>query len=123
VTREWSPLSTKLIVSDHYSLYSGEVNMSEFRREKMDPKDIAELMDSISTKIPTLIKGVMESFYSPETAAQMGRAVAEFRKSLLDGGIPEGEAIEMTKQYMSTLTNLSKVMRSTEGYRRSQGEE
>jgi hypothetical protein len=97
--------------------------MGEFRREKMDPKDIAELMDSISTKIPTLIKGVMESFYSPETATQMGRAVAEFRKALLEGGIPEREAMEMTRQYMSTLTNLSKVMRSAEGRHHNEEED
>jgi len=89
--------------------------MDGYRREKMDPKEIAEMMDSISTKIPSLIKGVMESFYSPETATQMGRAVAEFRKALLEGGIPEQEAMEMTRQYMSTLTSLSKSMRSAEG--------
>ena len=81
----------------------------------MDPKEIAEIMDTVSTRIPTLIKGVMESFYSPEAAAQMGRAVAEFRRTLIEGGIPEQEAMEMTKGYMSTLTNLSNVMRSAEG--------
>ena len=90
--------------------------MSEYRREKMDPKEIAEMLDSISTKIPTMIKGVMESFYSPETATQMGRAVAEFRKALIEGGIPEADAMEMTKQYLSTLTNISSAMRSHEGH-------
>ena len=89
--------------------------MYDSRREKMDPKEIAEIMDTVSTRIPTLIKGVMESFYSPEAAAQMGRAVAEFRRTLIEGGIPEQEAMEMTKGYMSTLTNLSNVMRSAEG--------
>lgn len=89
--------------------------MDGSRREKMDAKEIAEIMDTVSTRIPTLIKGVMESFYSPEAAAQMGRAVAEFRRTLVEGGIPEQEAMEMTKQYMSTLTNLSGVMRSAEG--------
>jgi hypothetical protein len=91
----------------------GEETM--YDKEKMDPKDIAEIMDTVSTRIPTLIKGVMESFYSPEAAAQMGRAVAEFRRTLIEGGIPEKEAMEMTKGYMSTLTNLSNVMRSAEG--------
>jgi len=89
--------------------------MEENRRERPSAKEIAEIMDSVSTRIPTLIKGVMDSFYSPEAAAQMGRAVAEFRRTLLEGGIPEQEAMEMTKQYMSTLTNLSSVMRSAEG--------
>jgi len=97
--------------------------MDGSRREKMDAKEIAEIMDTVSTRIPTLIKGVMESFYSPEAAAQMGRAVAEFRRTLVEGGIPEQEAMEMTKQYMSTLTNLSGVMRSAEGRGHSYREE
>jgi len=85
--------------------------MSESKKERPSAKEIAEIMDAVSGKIPTLIKGVMDSFYSPEAAAQMGRSIAAFRKTLIEGGIPENEAMDMTKQYMSTLTNLSRVMR------------
>jgi hypothetical protein len=69
------------------------------------PEEIAELLEMISDKIPNLIKGVMESFFSPEAASNMGKAVAEFRRTLIEGGIPEDEAMEMTREYLRTLTN------------------
>jgi hypothetical protein len=77
----------------------------------MDPKEIAEIMDSVSEKIPTLIKGVLDSFFSPEAAANIGKSVAVFRKSLIEGGISESEAQDMTREYLQTLTKWSSVMR------------
>ncbi len=87
------------------------------KHERMDPKEIAEIMESVSEKIPTLIKGVLDSFFSPEAAANIGKAVAVFRKSLIEGGIPEGEAQEMTREYLQTLTRWSNVMREARGRR------
>ncbi len=84
--------------------------MSE-RRERMNPKEIAEMMDMVSEKIPTLIKGVLDSFFSPEAAANIGKSVAAFRKSLIDGGIPEAEAQQMTREYLGTLTRWSSILR------------
>jgi hypothetical protein len=43
----------------------------------------------------------------------MGKAVSEFRKSLIEGGIPEDEAMEMTRKYLGTLTNWSGVIKET----------
>jgi len=73
-------------------------------------RDIAELMEVISDRIPALIKGLMNSFFSPEAAANMGKAVAEFRKTLIEGGIPEKEAMEMTREYLRTLKNMKGFM-------------
>ena len=86
--------------------------VKEMSREKSfeNPEDIAELLDVISDRIPALIKGLMNSFFSPEAAANMGKAVAEFRKTLIEGGIPEGEAMEMTREYLRTLTNMKGFM-------------
>jgi hypothetical protein len=81
------------------------------KHERMDPKEIAEIMDSVSEKIPTLIKGVLDSFFSPEAAANIGKSVAVFRKSLIEGGISESEAQDMTREYLQTLTKWSSVMR------------
>ena len=81
------------------------------KHERMDPKEIAEIMDSVSEKIPTLIKGVLDSFFSPEAAANIGKSVAVFRKSLIEGGISESEAQDMTREYLQTLTKWSNVMR------------
>lgn len=86
--------------------------MDEWKRHG-PPKaeDIAEIMEIVSTQLPGLIRGILDSFFSPEAAANMGKAVAEFRKSLIEGGIPEDEAMEMTREYIGTLTNWSKMMK------------
>lgn len=91
--------------------------MSEHRHQRVDPKEIAEIMDMVSDKIPVLIKGVLDSFFSPEAAENIGKSVATFRKSLIDGGIPEDEAQAMTREYLGTLTRWSSIMREVRSRR------
>ena len=83
--------------------------MDEHRRHKRsfeeDPEYIAEVLDTVSDKVPKMIRGIIDSFFSPEAAANMAKSVAEFRKTLIEGGIPEEEAMRMTREYMQTVTN------------------
>jgi hypothetical protein len=89
--------------------------MEERKRHRRDiaedSEDIAAIFDTLSSKIPEMIRGILDSLFSPEAAANMGKAVAEFRKSLIDGGIPEDEAMDMTHQYLATLTKWGDVMK------------
>jgi len=94
----------------------------ERRFRRNDPKEIAEIFDNISAKIPGLIRGVLDSLFSPEAAANMGKAVAEFYKTLKEGGIPEQEAIDMTRDYLSTLTHWSEGLKGARGHRWSREE-
>ena len=80
-----------------------------------NPEDIASIMEAVSTQLPWMIKGILDSFFSPEAAANIAKAVAEFRKNLIEGGIPEDEAMSMTREYLSTLTNWSKIVREVRG--------
>lgn len=75
-----------------------------------DPEDLAKVLDTLSDKIPKMIRGLMDSFFSPEAAANIAKSVAEFRKNLIEGGISEGEAMEMTREYLRTLTNWQGMM-------------
>jgi hypothetical protein len=52
-----------------------------------------------------MIKGIISAFFNPEAAKDMAKSVAEFRKTLIEGGIPEDEAKQMTREYMQTVTN------------------
>ncbi len=70
-----------------------------------DPEDLAAVLDTVSEKVPKMIRGIMDSFFSPEAAANMAKSVAEFRKTLIENGIPEAEAMAMTREYMQTVTN------------------
>ena len=76
------------------------------RREAVEsPEDIAYILDTVSDKVPSMIKGIIGAFFSPEAARDMAKSVAEFRKTLIEGGIPEEEAMKMTREYMQTVTN------------------
>ena len=76
------------------------------RREAVEsPEDIAYILDTVSDKVPSMIKGIIGAFFSPEAAKDMAKSVAEFRKTLIEGGIPEDEAMKMTREYMQTVTN------------------
>lgn len=81
------------------------------RRRHDDPEDIAAILDTVSDKVPAMIKGILNSLFSPESAANMGKAVAEFRKTLVEGGIPEEDAMAMTREYLQTLTNWQGIMK------------
>jgi hypothetical protein len=80
------------------------------RHSHKDAEEVAEIFETLSTKIPSMIRGIIDSLFSPEAAANMGKAVVEFRKSLIEGGIPEEEAMKMTQQYLSTLSRWTDVM-------------
>lgn len=101
--------------SDHASFSIEVKHMDEYerrrRRHNDDPEDIAMIFDTLSTKIPEMIRGILGSLFSPEAAANMGKAVAEFRKTLVEGGIPEEEAMEMTRQYLATLTRWTDMVK------------
>jgi len=93
------------------------------RHSSKDAAEVAEIFETLSSKIPEMINGILSSLFSVEAASNMGKAVAEFKKSLTEGGIPEAEAMEMTREYLGTLTNWSKVVREVRRSRRWQEEE
>ncbi len=89
--------------------------MDEHRKRRKDfaedPEYIAEVLDTVSDKVPKMIRGIIDSFFSPEAAANMAKSVAEFRKTLIENGIPEAEAMAMTREYMQTVTNWKGIMK------------
>ena len=98
--------------------------MSEERRfASNEAQEVAEIFETLSTKLPEMLNGILGSLFSPEAASNMGKAVSEFRKSLIEGGIPEDEAMDMTRKYLGTLTNWSGVIKETTRSTRHRREE
>jgi hypothetical protein len=75
------------------------------------PEEIAGILAAVSKEVPGLVKGILDALFSPQAAADMGKAVATFYKSLKDGGIPEEQALSMTKDYLGTLTKWSETLK------------
>lgn len=82
--------------------------MAEFKTDG-DIKDMAEMLDMVSDKIPKLLKGVMDNLYSVESAKNMGQAVGALYKELIESGIPEEAALKMATDYMISVKDVSKM--------------
>ena len=85
--------------------------MNERKHDMPKPEEIAGILAAISKEVPGLVRGILDALFSPQAAADMGKAVATFYKSLKDGGIPEKEALSMTKDYLGTLTKWSETLK------------
>jgi len=85
--------------------------MSDKNHEMPKPEEISGLLAAVSKELPGLVKGILDSFFSPQAAEDMGKSVATFYKTLKDGGIPEDQALIMTKDYLGTLTRWSESLK------------
>lgn len=78
--------------------------------ESIPVKEISEMLDSVSDKVPKLIKGLMGSLYSAESGSNMGQAVGNFYKEIVEAGIPKEDALKMSKDYMLSLKDIAANM-------------
>lgn len=72
-----------------------------------DAKEIGAILDEVSLKVPKLIGGLLDSFYSAEAGKKMGQAVGNFYKELVAEGIPPEEAIKMARDYMLSIKDIT----------------
>lgn len=79
--------------------------MGEFHGN--DVKELAEILDTITDKIPQLINGVINTLYSAEAGKNIGQAVGSLYKELVESGIPEEAALDMAKSYMLSMKDIS----------------
>ena len=69
-------------------------------------KEIGALLDEVSSKIPKLFTGLLDSIFSAEAGQKMGRSVGNLYKELIDSGIPQDEAVKMAKDYMLSMKDM-----------------
>ena len=75
--------------------------------EMMPPaKEIGEILETVTSKVPMLITGLMDTLYSPEAGKKMGQSVGAMYKELLEAGIPETDALSMAKEYMISIKSI-----------------
>jgi len=85
--------------------------MSHAEREREELAAVADFIKELSNVVPSLVKGVLGTLFSEEAGANMGKAVGNFYKQLKEAGIPEATAVEMTRDYLSTLTKWSDILK------------
>ena len=65
-----------------------------------EAKEIGEILSVVRSEIPGLVRDLMDTIYSPESAEKMAKSVATFYRTLVDSGIEEKEAMEMAKGFV-----------------------
>jgi hypothetical protein len=71
-------------------------------------KEISELLDTVSKKLPDLISNLLRTIYSQEAGSEMGKAVGSLYKELLASDIPQDVALKMATDYMISLKDILK---------------
>ncbi len=77
--------------------------------EDWGPEEVKEILDVVAEKIPNLLESLSDILYSKENAQKYGDAVAHFYKSLLEAGMTQEQAFELTEKYMSSLSPLASM--------------
>ncbi len=91
--------------------------MSNYKEEgkkrsmQSDAEELKEILSTVSTEIPGLIKNIIASVFSEEAGRSMGKAAAAFYEELKESGMPEDVALKMTQDYMATFTSLGDLLK------------
>ena len=80
-----------------------------------EAEEVREILSVVSEKVPALIKGLMSSVFSVDSAKEMGKAAATYYSELKAGGIPEEVAVKMTQDYIGTFSKISDFIKTASG--------
>lgn len=69
-------------------------------------KDIADLLDIVSDKLPDLVANLFKTLYSKEAGTEMGKAVGGLYAELVNAGLPPDAALKMATEYMFSLKDV-----------------
>jgi len=100
--------------------------MSEKENEKecehdhggTDAKEVKEILEAVSATVPKLLNEITEALFSAEKSEAFGMAVAKFYKSMIDAGMNEERAFELTQKFMDSSSPggmISKVLGESGG--------
>jgi len=67
-----------------------------------DAKEVKEILEAVSQTVPKLLNEITEALFSAEKSEAFGMAVAKFYKSMIDAGMDEDKAFELTNKFMDS---------------------
>jgi chromosome segregation ATPase len=75
--------------------------------ELESPEEVREVLDIVSARIPGIMKDVQSALYSVESLEKMGEAIGAFYRKLVDSGVPEEQAAQLTMVQQSRLNEIT----------------
>jgi hypothetical protein len=77
----------------------------------MSENEQGNIVDVISRKAPEMVSKLLNLMYSPEAGENLGKAVGNFYKALLDAGVPQMDALRMSQDYMFSFRDVLRGMK------------
>lgn len=75
-----------------------------------DVEELNAVLSTVAEKVPELIRALRASVFSAEAGTDFGEAIGNFYKALVDKGIPEEKALELTSNYLDTFRNIGQLL-------------
>ncbi len=72
--------------------------------EKHDAEELKEVLSVVSTEIPKLLESISNMIYNRDNAENFGKSVAVFYKQMVDAGMDQRQAFELTQKYMANFS-------------------
>lgn len=72
-------------------------------------REVKEIMDVISKSIPSLLSGIKNALFDSESSKQLAENTANFYGELVEQGLDEDKAYELTREYLKS-NNFSQLV-------------
>ncbi|MHB0885059.1 MAG: hypothetical protein ACYC41_04180 [Bacillota bacterium] len=94
--------------------------MDEEKRGRSDnleqvAEHLPKLFKAMSDSLPEMITKIMRAVYSEEVGHEYGKSVAAFYKAIKESGIPEAEALALSREF---IVNQQQFIKSAVGHTR-----
>ena len=86
----------------------------DYKHTDIPVKEIGELLDEVSTKLPKLLEGIQKSYYSVENGMNAGKSIGAFYKEMLAAGMPNDVALRLTERFMVSVKDLTSIAHKDE---------
>ncbi len=82
-----------------------------------DVEELKEVMETLNETVPSLVSGIVEAIYNTEDSEKLAKSTANFYKELVDAGMDEDKAYELTRDFMQNrdVTSVVKSILSEHG--------
>ena len=76
--------------------------MSKDEENDNDAQEVAEILAAVSEHVPKLLNEITEALFNAEKTEAFAVSVAKFYKSMIDAGMDEEKAFELTQKFMDS---------------------
>ncbi len=67
-----------------------------------ETEELKEVMETLNETVPSLISGIVEAIYSAADSEKLAKSTANFYKELVDAGMDEEKAYQLTRDFMKS---------------------